>query len=92
MRHLQAMHLKEEVISRSASWQSSLEAARNEILEKREKQAIERRKKTTKKRSNESAINESPFNSSIKNSNFHSDSEYFKGGDNVSRVICVIPW
>ena len=49
MGHLQAMHLKEEVISRSPSWQSSLEAARNEILEKKEKQAIERRKKQRRK-------------------------------------------
>ena len=36
-------HLKEETVSRNASWQSSLEAAREEIWQKREMQAIEQR-------------------------------------------------
>ena len=43
VRHFQSEHLKEEAISRSVSWHSSLETAKKEILEKREKQAIERR-------------------------------------------------
>ena len=46
VRHFQSTqtHLKEEAISRSASWQSSLEAARKESLDKKEKKSIERRK------------------------------------------------
>ena len=41
MKHFQSTHLKKGAISRCASWQSSLEATTKEILEKREKQAIE---------------------------------------------------
>ena len=43
MGHLESTHLQEEAISRSASWQSSLEAVRKENLQEREKQAIEQR-------------------------------------------------
>ena len=43
MRHFQPTHLIEEAISRSNSGQSSLEAARKQTFEEREKRAIERR-------------------------------------------------
>ena len=45
VRHFQSTqtHLKEEAISRSASWQSSLEASRKESLNKKIMKAIERR-------------------------------------------------
>ena len=75
-------HLKEEAISRSVSWQSSLEAARKENLEKKGKPS--RRTTTTdtmKSRTCERADEEGSGNSSNENSTFCAGSEYFNGRD-----------
>ena len=93
VKHFQSTHFKEEAISRIASWQSSLEAARKKNLGKKEEASYRMTTTNTlKKRTHESADREGRSDSSNKNSRFCADSEYFKGGNNVSRVIYVSPW
>ena len=87
------MHLEEETIPGSVSWQSSLEAAKKLFFGKQGKASCRAtRKSTTKSRIKEMADNEGYSDSFIENSTFRVDSEYFNGGNNVSHVICVNLW
>ena len=93
MKPFQSTHFKEETSSRSASLKSPLEAARKKILEKKGKPSRRTmRTNTTKSGTHESADEKGGGNSSNENRTFRDDSEYFNGGDNVTRVICVSPW
>ena len=73
MRYSRSTHLK-EVISRSASWQSKLKAARKGTLKKMESKLSNDDKKYKKSRTDESADNEGPSNTSSRNGTIRADS------------------
>ena len=71
---------------------TSLEAARKEIAQIGNASQRTTTTITKKNRTDEIADKQGPCKSSVENSTIRVDSEYFNGGENVSRVIYVSPW